>query len=222
MTISVIRLWLDSYPGFFTADSTLTRLIWVRVESNLTHDSWVEHNPGMHSSRWRGNTIGLGIDLCTPVHRSLLVIACLTWFRLVMSIGNQKFGIPGKYQYQSGIWYLCAEFFGIFLVFYRDLEYILLKICVNIGIFRHNTNLFGICFCGCRFIGIGLVLFSWKWHLLFRRRQGYLSSDYEYVRGLSYRVSNKKGYSSFWLVFKNARANFIQTYHEYCERWQKS
>ena len=30
----------------FTADSTLTRLIWVRVESNLTHDSWVEHNPG--------------------------------------------------------------------------------------------------------------------------------------------------------------------------------
>ena len=32
----------------FTADSTLTRLIWVRVESNLTHDSWVEHNPGCH------------------------------------------------------------------------------------------------------------------------------------------------------------------------------
>ena len=30
----------------FTADSILTRLIWVRVESNLTHDSWVEHNPG--------------------------------------------------------------------------------------------------------------------------------------------------------------------------------
>ena len=29
----------------FTADSTLTRLIWVRVESNLTHDSWVEYNP---------------------------------------------------------------------------------------------------------------------------------------------------------------------------------
>ena len=30
----------------FTADSTLTQLIWVRVESNLTHDWWVEHNPG--------------------------------------------------------------------------------------------------------------------------------------------------------------------------------
>ena len=29
----------------FTADSTLTRLIWVRVVSNLTHDSWVGHNP---------------------------------------------------------------------------------------------------------------------------------------------------------------------------------
>ena len=30
-----------------------------------------------------------------------------------------------------------------------------------------------------------------------------------------YRVSNKKSYSSFWLVFKNACANFIQTYHEH-------
>ena len=59
------RLWLKQYPFdstdsndvqrdstltrlislIFTADSTLTRLIWVRVESNLTHDSWVEHNP---------------------------------------------------------------------------------------------------------------------------------------------------------------------------------
>ena len=29
----------------FTADSILTRLIWVRVESKLTHDSWVEHYP---------------------------------------------------------------------------------------------------------------------------------------------------------------------------------
>ena len=29
----------------------------------------------------------------------------------------------------------------------------------------------------------------------------------------NYRVSNKKSYSSFWLVFKNACANLIQTYH---------
>ena len=28
-----------------------------------------------------------------------------------------------------------------------------------------------------------------------------------------YRVSNKKSYSSFWLVFKNTRANLIQIYH---------
>ena len=27
------------------------------------------------------------------------------------------------------------------------------------------------------------------------------------------RVSNKKSYSSFWLMFKNACANLIQTYH---------
>ena len=31
----------------------------------------------------------------------------------------------------------------------------------------------------------------------------------------TYRVSNKKSYSRFWLVFKNACANFIQTYHEH-------
>ena len=30
-----------------------------------------------------------------------------------------------------------------------------------------------------------------------------------------YRVSNKKSYPSFWLVFKNACANLIQTYHEH-------
>ena len=42
--------WLNSRLIFlvFTADSTMTRLIWVRVESNLTHDSWVGHNPGSH------------------------------------------------------------------------------------------------------------------------------------------------------------------------------
>ena len=34
----VIRLWLNS-SLILTADSTLTRLIWVRVESNLTHVS---------------------------------------------------------------------------------------------------------------------------------------------------------------------------------------
>ena len=42
--------WLNSRLIFlvFTADSTMTRLIWVRVESNLIHDSWVGHNPGSH------------------------------------------------------------------------------------------------------------------------------------------------------------------------------
>ena len=29
--------------------------------------------------------------------------------RLVMPIGNKKFGIPRKYQYQIGIWYLCPD-----------------------------------------------------------------------------------------------------------------
>ena len=39
--------------------------------------------------------------------------------KVVMSIGNQEFGIPRKYQYQIGIWYLCPKFRGILLVFYR-------------------------------------------------------------------------------------------------------
>ena len=41
----------------FTADSTLTRLIWVRVESNLTHDSWVEHNPDDNYETPRGSLL---------------------------------------------------------------------------------------------------------------------------------------------------------------------
>ena len=75
-----------------------------------------------------------------------------------MLIGNQKFGIPRKYQYQIGIWYFCLKFIGIFLVFYQYLEYDRLKIWLNIGIFRQNKIRFGISsFCGCRVIGIGLV-----------------------------------------------------------------
>ena len=63
-----------------------------------------------------------------------------------MSIGNQEFGRPRKYQYQISIWYLYPKFIGIFLVFYRYLEYGLVKILFNIGIFRKNKNRFGIRF----------------------------------------------------------------------------
>ena len=64
----------------------------------------------------------------------------------MMSIGNQEFGLPRKYQYQIGIWYLCLKLLGIFLVFYRYLEYGLVTIWFNIGIFRKNKNWFGIWF----------------------------------------------------------------------------
>ena len=74
-----------------------------------------------------------------------------------MSIGNQGFGIPRKYEYQIGIWYICPKFLGIFLVFYRYLEYGLVKIWFNIGIFRHNKIGLVFGFCGCHFTGIGLV-----------------------------------------------------------------
>ena len=65
---------------------------------------------------------------------------------IVMSIGNQKFGIPRKYQNQIGIWYFCPKFLGIFLVFYRNFVNVLVKIWLNIGIFRQNKNQFGIWF----------------------------------------------------------------------------
>ena len=60
-SFQLAQLWLKRYQRdstltrlislIFTVDSTLTRLIWVRVESNLTHDSWVEHNPGRYCRR---------------------------------------------------------------------------------------------------------------------------------------------------------------------------
>ena len=43
--------------------------------------------------------------------------SCLIQYLLVMSIGNQKFGIPRKYQCQIGIWYFCPKFLGILSVF---------------------------------------------------------------------------------------------------------
>ena len=71
-------------------------------------------------------------------------------------IGNQKFGIPRKYQYQIGIWCLCPNFLVFFfLVFYRNLVYGLLKIWLIIGIFRQNKNRFGIWF--------PWLLFHWYW-----------------------------------------------------------
>ena len=66
--------------------------------------------------------------------------------RLVMSLGNQKFGIPRKYQNQIGIWYFCPKFLGIFLAFYRHFENALAKIWLNTSIFQQNKNRFGIWF----------------------------------------------------------------------------
>ena len=63
-----------------------------------------------------------------------------------MSIGNQEFGIPRKYQNQIGIWYFCLKFLGIFWVFYRNIECDLVKSWFNIGIFRQNKIRFGIWF----------------------------------------------------------------------------
>ena len=41
-----VSRWHNSDSNDNQRNSTLAQLIWVRVESNLTHDLWVEHNPG--------------------------------------------------------------------------------------------------------------------------------------------------------------------------------
>ena len=74
-----------------------------------------------------------------------------------MSIGNQKFGIPRKYQNQIGIWYFCPKFLGIFLVFYRNFVNVHVKIWLYIGILGQNKIGLVFGFSVCHFIGIGLV-----------------------------------------------------------------
>ena len=119
-------------------------LVWTGM------DSVSGSSAGLYWIRINGSWIWTGLDLSNSIHS----ILC----RLVMSIGNQKFGIPRKYQYQIGIWYFCPKFLGIFLVFYQYFEKALVKIWLNIAIFgRIKIGLvFG--FCSCHFIGIGLVL----------------------------------------------------------------
>ena len=103
-----------------------------------------------------GNTF-VFLPLCATLEDISNFLMLCTAFTLVMSIGYQEFGIPRKYQYQIGIWYLCLKFLGIFLVFYRNLEYHRVKSWFNINIFRQNKSVWFFGFCGCHFIGIGLV-----------------------------------------------------------------
>ena len=72
-----------------------------------------------------------------------------------MPIGNQKFGISRKYQYQIGIWYFCPQFSWYFLgILILNLVYGLLKI----WLIKYWYFLAG--FRGCYFIDIGLALAS--------------------------------------------------------------
>ena len=77
-----------------------------------------------------------------------------------MSIGNQEFGIQRKYQYQIGISYFFPKFLGIFLSLCQHLEHGHIKTWFNIGIFRQNKIGLVFGYCGCHFIGIGLVSVS--------------------------------------------------------------
>ena len=73
-----------------------------------------------------------------------------------MSIGNHQFStkkipIPNRYLV------FLSKFLGIFLVFYRYFENGLVQIWLNIGIFLQEKIGLLFSFCGCHFIGIGLV-----------------------------------------------------------------
>ena len=78
----------------------------------------------------------------------------ITYYVLVMSIGNQIFGIPRNYQNEIGIWYFCPKFLCIFLVFYMYFANELVRVWLKIGIFRQNKNWFGIWF----------LWFSFNWY----------------------------------------------------------
>ena len=78
--------------------------------------------------------------------------------RVAMSIGNQEFGIPRKYQSKSVFWYLCLKFLGISLVFIGILSTTLLKAGLILVFFDRIKICLVLGFCGCHFIGIGLVL----------------------------------------------------------------
>ena len=74
-SIQLTQLWLKLQSAWFDSDSThilefhgllnsvareihaRRRLIWVRVESNLTHESWVEHNPAPQPWFWTRGSI---------------------------------------------------------------------------------------------------------------------------------------------------------------------
>ena len=88
-------------------------------------------------------------------------------YKVVMSIGNQIFGIPRKYRNQIGIWYFCPNFLGIFLVFYRNHENFLRKIWFNIGIYGRIKNRFGIWYLVS--VAVIFLVLVWFWFAVFRK-----------------------------------------------------
>ena len=111
-------------------------------------------------SFWQPETSKLTtVNKCSNKYAYLYLCSCYVYTNLlVMPIGNKKFGVPRNYHYQIGIWCFCPKLLGIFLVFCRNLAYGLLKIWLNIGIFRQNKIGLVFGFRSCYFIGVGLVL----------------------------------------------------------------
>ena len=75
-----------------------------------------------------------------------------------MSIGNQKIWYTKKIRKPNWYSVFLSQVYWYFLAFYRYFENALVKIWLNIGIFRQNKSgsVYGLC--GCHFICIGLVL----------------------------------------------------------------
>ena len=73
-----------------------------------------------------------------------------------MSIGNQELGIPRKYQYQIGIWYLCPKFFVFSCYFIGILSTDFLKFGSILVFFGRIKICLVFGFYGCHSINIGL------------------------------------------------------------------
>ena len=70
---------------------------------------------------------------------------------------KQKLGIPRYANTKSVFGNSVPNFLAISCYFFRYLEYDLLKIWLNVGIFWQNENSFSLDYCGCHYLGVDFV-----------------------------------------------------------------
>ena len=112
-----------------------------------------------------------GSDRCSCRQKARPSATIIETFQLVISIGNQEFGMPRKYQYQIGSWYLIfiSQIYWYFLgILSESVSTTLLKVGLILVFFgRIKIGLvFGFWWLPFHWYRFGFGLsFSWKWHL---------------------------------------------------------